>query len=159
MEDDMADDFLHLFAATFKTMRAIMTATLHEHGVYPGQDLVLQVLWRADGLTPGDVAERLGLTVPTVVKMAQRMESNGLVSRIRDDKDGRLVRIYLTSRGRQLEEPVMRNQAWIGTEATAGLTAEDHKALISALTNVLGNLRAARSRLEGDAKSALQERS
>jgi DNA-binding MarR family transcriptional regulator len=41
--------------------------------------------------------------------MAQRMEAKGLVERRRDEPDGRLVRVYLTDRGRKVQGPVAKD--------------------------------------------------
>jgi DNA-binding MarR family transcriptional regulator len=46
------------------------------------------------------------VTGPTAVKMDQRMEAKGQVERRRDDRDGRLVRVYLIKKGRSLQGPV-----------------------------------------------------
>jgi len=92
-------DFVHLFTMTTKAMRIVKTAILQEHGVYLGQDHMLELLWQSDGLTPREIATKLGHAVPTVVKMTQRMESTGLVARRPDARDRRLVRIYLSDRG------------------------------------------------------------
>ena len=40
---------------------------LSEHGVYVGQQFVLEELWREDGTTPGELARRVGVSTPAVV--------------------------------------------------------------------------------------------
>jgi MarR family transcriptional regulator, organic hydroperoxide resistance regulator len=64
-----------------------------------GQNLVLEVLWETDGLTPGELAERLQVSTPTVVKSASRMQASGLLTKRRDPSDGRLVRLSSDQRG------------------------------------------------------------
>jgi len=91
-------DFVYLFTKTTKALKIVKASLLQEHGVYVGQDFVLRALWDAEGLTPKELAAKLGIAVPTVAKMAQRMEHAGLVSRRRDERDGRLVRVFLTDR-------------------------------------------------------------
>jgi DNA-binding MarR family transcriptional regulator len=104
--------------------------------------MMLSALADEDGRTPGELAERLGITGPTVVKAAQRMEAAGLVARRRDDKDGRLVRIYLTERGRSVVQPIEDDIRAIGERATAALTAEQRATLLAALATVSETLRA-----------------
>jgi len=53
---------------------------MRRHGVRVGQNLLLEVLWGTDGLTPGDLADRLHVATPTVVKSANRMEASGLLT-------------------------------------------------------------------------------
>ena len=66
---------------------------MSRHGVRVGQHIVLTVLWEQDGLTPGEIARRLGSATPTVVNTATRMEEAGLVVRRPDPADARLVRL------------------------------------------------------------------
>ena len=88
------------------------------------------------GQTPGELSGRLGITGPTVVKAAQRMEAAGLVARRRDDKDGRLVRIYLTERGRSVVQPIEDDIRAIGERAIAALTPEQRGTLLAALATI-----------------------
>ena len=62
-------------------MRIAADEAMSRHGVRVGQNLVLEVLWQQDGLTPGELAARLQVATPTVVKSANRMTAAGLISR------------------------------------------------------------------------------
>ncbi len=100
------NEFLALFTRASKLMRGAADEAMSQHGVRVGQNLVLEVLWGTDGLTPGELAERLDVSTPTVVKSATRMEATGLVARRLDEADRRLVRIYLTERGRSVKADI-----------------------------------------------------
>ncbi|MGA0570321.1 MarR family winged helix-turn-helix transcriptional regulator [Variovorax sp. VNK109] len=69
---------------------------------YP-QYLALLVLWEQDGVTVSQLGERLSLDSGTLTPLLKRMETQGLVSRIRDVQDERRVLITLTSAGRKLK--------------------------------------------------------
>jgi len=73
-------DFVLSFVKTFKALQETVTRTLAPYGVHPGQNMMLSALADQDGRTPGELSERLGITGPTVVKAAQRMEAAGLVA-------------------------------------------------------------------------------
>src|SRR5438067_591020 len=103
-------------------MRGAADDAMSRHGVRVGQNLVLAALWDEDGLTPGDVAQRLGVRTPTIVKMATRMESAGLVERRRDPKDARLVRISLTAKGRRLRDSIERELRDLEARALADVS-------------------------------------
>jgi MarR family transcriptional regulator, organic hydroperoxide resistance regulator len=134
-------DFLSSFTRAAKLMRSVADAELSRHGVRVGQNLVLAELWRSDGLTPGEVASRMHLTTPTVVKMASRMAAAGLLTRRRDDRDGRLVRLYLTERGHQLNAVIERQQTELAERATAGLSVRERRCLLKGLETIVANLR------------------
>jgi MarR family transcriptional regulator, organic hydroperoxide resistance regulator len=134
------DDFIPLFTRAAKLMRGAADVGMSRHGVRVGQNLVIDVLMVDDGLTPGELAERLHVTTPTIVKMATRMEAAGLVTRRRDERDARLVRLYLTDRARSLHALVEAELKRLQERATAGLTADERRHLESALTKVIRNL-------------------
>jgi MarR family transcriptional regulator, organic hydroperoxide resistance regulator len=133
-------EFIPLFTRASKLMRGAADAGMRRHGVRVGQNLVIDALTADDGLTPGELAQRLQVTTPTIVKMATRMEAAGLLTRRRDEKDARLVRLYLTDHGRSLHGLVDEELRRLDERATAGLTAGERRHLESALTKIVRNL-------------------
>lgn len=69
---------------------------------YP-QYLVMLVLWQRDGLTVSQLGERLALDSGTLTPLLKRLESTGLVQRLRDADDERRVLLQLTPAGRSLK--------------------------------------------------------
>jgi DNA-binding MarR family transcriptional regulator len=133
-------ELLTLFTRAAKLMRGAADVAMSRHGVRVGQNLLLEELWRSDGLTPGEMAQRLRVTTPTVVKMATRMEATGLLSRRRDPRDARLVRLYLTERGRSLQKAIERELEELEARATATLDERQRRHLASVLAKMIGNL-------------------
>lgn len=129
-------EFLDLHSTTAKALRAVADAAMRRHGLHLGQNLVLRVLWERDGSTPGEIAAALNVTTPTVVKMATRMTTAGLLTRQRDDQDNRLVRLWLTDAGRALREPIEAELRAMEDEITADLTVAEREHLVRALTKI-----------------------
>jgi DNA-binding MarR family transcriptional regulator len=133
-------EFLTLFTRASKLMRSAADTAYGRHGVHLGQNLVLAALADEDGLTPGELAQRLQVTTPTIVKMATRMETAGLLSRHRDAADARLVRLYLSDRGRAVHGPIEDERLRLQERAIAGLTDAQRRELETALAHVIRNL-------------------
>lgn len=133
-------EFLSLFTRASKLMRGAADEAMSRHGVRVGQNLVLEALWETDGLTPGELAERLHVSTPTVVKSGTRMEATGLVARRRDEADRRLVRLYLTDRGRSVQAAVEAARDELERRATATLTEAERQHLISALRKIVAEM-------------------
>lgn len=129
-------EFLDLHGRTSKALRALTEAEMRRHGLHFGQDLVLAVLWERDGRTPGEVAAALHVTTPTVVKMATRMTAAGLLTRRRDDRDNRLVRLWLTEAGLALKEPVLAARQSLEDKVTANLTETERRHLLNMLAKI-----------------------
>jgi DNA-binding MarR family transcriptional regulator len=116
------------------------SAAFAGHGVHNGQQHVLRCLWDEDGLSPGEVAGRLGIATSTVTRTAQRLEAAGLLQRRSHPTDGRLVRLVLTATGRDLEAAIRRELRKLTRRALAGFTPEEQSALVDALDRVRQNL-------------------
>lgn len=136
------NEFLTLFTRANKLLRGATDEAMSRHGVRIGQNLVLEALWETDGLTPGEVAARarLPITTPTIVNTATRMEAAGLLTRRRDPSDARLVRLYLTDRARAVQEPIQEERRRLAEHATATLTDEERRHLLSALAKIIEQL-------------------
>jgi DNA-binding MarR family transcriptional regulator len=104
---------------------------------YP-QYVTIICLWEQDNQTVKHLSEQLFLEPSTMTPMLKRLEGMGYVSRERDSKDERSVRVSLTDAGRQLRE-----KAFDFREVTArasGLSPEEFRVLQKAIVNLRTNL-------------------
>lgn len=132
-------EFMDIYTRSSKSFRAATDTALRRHGLRLGQNLLLAVLWENDGQTPGTIATMLNVMTPTIVKMANRMTAAGLLVRRRDDRDSRLVRLYLTDAGRALREPVEKELHELELQIIAGLKPDEVATLIRLLHHVVDN--------------------
>ena len=79
---------------------------------YP-QYLVMLVLWEGDRLTVSELGERLYLDSGTLTPLLKRLETAGLLARLRDAEDERRVRITLTQAGRALRAEAQKIPACV----------------------------------------------
>src|SRR3954447_22410400 len=128
-----AGDFARALARFSRAVKFGAGETMRALGVHAGQNFVLEELWQEDGLTPGKLARRIGIEVPTVTRAAQRMEVAGLVRRVRDPSDARLVRVWLTERGEDLrsELPTLLDQFY--AQVLAPLAPEERAEFVRLL--------------------------
>lgn len=88
-------------------MRRNYGESLRELNLYVGQDNLLYRLWLGDGVTQMQLCEHLKCEPPTVTNMVKSLEQNGFIYRKRDIQDARIMRIFLTDKGKELEAPVV----------------------------------------------------
>lgn len=93
------DYFLSLLARASHAVSAEFHARLRSRGVSVPVWRVLATLSGSPGETVGALAEACLLQQPTMTKVLDRMERDGLVRRRQDEADRRLVRLVLTPRG------------------------------------------------------------
>jgi DNA-binding MarR family transcriptional regulator len=87
---------------------------------YP-QYLVMLVLWEKDGLTVGQLGERLHLDSATLTPLLKRLEAAGHVQRLRDTADERRLRLQLSASGRALQAQAARIPEQLAAGAGCGL--------------------------------------
>lgn len=92
-----------LYSASL-AMGKVYKPLLDELGITYPQYLVMLVLWESDGLMVSEIGERLYLDSGTLTPLLKRLETAGLVQRLRDVVDERRVLIRLTPDGRKLKQ-------------------------------------------------------
>lgn len=68
------------------------------------QGRILYVLWQEDGLPIIELSKRTGLAKTTLTSMLDRMDEKGFLERIVDNKDRRMIRVFLTSKAKVLND-------------------------------------------------------
>lgn len=81
---------------------------LDRFGITYPQYLAIVALSSKDGQKVSELGERLFLESNTLTPLIKRLESAGLVSRVRDAQDERVVRVTLTPAGRSLADEALQ---------------------------------------------------
>jgi DNA-binding MarR family transcriptional regulator len=101
--DEVIWDIGRTYYAYIGLLEKVLTATGLDRHLRPGMGPILFALFEQDGRSIKKIAERVQLAAPTLTGLLDRMEQAGLLERRRDEADGRVVRVRLTSLGRSLE--------------------------------------------------------
>ena len=110
MSQQPKSDMVSLLSQVCRLEHARSHEMLEEIGLYRGQHRILRALWGEDGLTQTELSQLSHVRPATMSTTIQRMEAAGLVKRRHDAEDQRVSRVYLTQKGRVLQEDV--EQAW-----------------------------------------------
>ncbi len=102
---------------------------------------ILRELGRHGGLCQLDLAKSTHLKPPTISVALQKMENDGLVTRIIDDADGRATRVYLTDKGNAINKEIANRIRDIDAAAIEGLSEEECAALAATLEKIRDNLK------------------
>jgi DNA-binding MarR family transcriptional regulator len=105
-------------------------------------DVLVQLEDAPDGLRMNDLAERILYSKSGFTRVIDRMEEEGLVSRVRPASDRRAILIVLTDAGRETMARARRHHRHgIEEHFAAHLTDADVKALTRALERVSAHVR------------------
>ncbi len=102
--------------------------------------LIIICLVHGDGVTQLDLVHRTHLSPPTVSITLKKLEAAGYISRTTDTRDQRAVRVYLTDKGRQLNETSRNNLKAVDAILMKDITDEESRLLLSLLRRMRDNL-------------------
>ena len=77
---------------------------LEELDITYSQYLVMMVLWENEGLTVNQIGEKLFLDSGTLTPLLKRLEAKSYLERKRKKEDERVVEVFLTGAGRDLQK-------------------------------------------------------
>ncbi len=104
-----------------------------EIGLSPTMLSSLAVIGKHGPLTLGTLAEIESVAPPTITKVVQRLESDGLVERVADPTDRRVRYVECTERGGELLRTSReRKNAWLAAKL-AGASSADRETIVKAL--------------------------
>ena len=107
-----------------RSLRDPIAATCAELDLSAPQVHTLLSLGHDGALTMGDLARRVAVTEKTVTGLVDRLERDGLVPRVRDDADRRVVHVRLTVAGealhRRMDAEMLHKLGWLLERLDAG---------------------------------------
>ena len=129
----------HLQSAARRSRTALAEKLLAQ-GLYAGQDKIMLALDQENGLSPSQLAEKLGVRPPTITKTINRLVAQGFLEKRASDIDARRAHVYLTESGaeaiRAIEKSVRRTEK----QALKDLDKKEQKMLMKLLARVEDNL-------------------
>ncbi|WP_137817758.1 MarR family winged helix-turn-helix transcriptional regulator [Pseudomonas sp. 2FG] len=90
--------------STSLMMTKVYKPLLQELNLTYPQYLAMLVLWEGDGITVGELSQRLLTDPGSVTPLLKRLEGEGLLTRTRSSVDERVVELRLTAKGRALQQ-------------------------------------------------------
>lgn len=98
----------------------------------PSQLAALATIERHGPLAPSELAQRERIKRPTVTRILARLESAGLVTRVRDPADGRSAIVSISPEGRALVRRLRQRKTAYLAKRLRELPPEDREAMARA---------------------------
>lgn len=122
----------YLFSVFTTKYRDTLEKMMSEIGLHAGQIFVLNSLWDRDAQSQAELSKNLGLTAPTIYNMVVRMADKGFVEIRKDENDARIMRVFLTEKGLEIQ-PKVEDQWGKLEEITFRNLTEPEKMMFSML--------------------------
>lgn len=125
-------DFSHKFSQA-------MAAAFREHDIdiTAEQFSILVTLWYRDGISQKDISGQLNRDKTTITRVLMNMKKNKLIKQVTDANDNRSNLIYLTAKGRKLQQAGVGVAGAIYQKVLAGLAPAQLKTGIDMLQKMI----------------------
>ncbi|WP_409342127.1 MarR family winged helix-turn-helix transcriptional regulator [Paenibacillus sp. MBLB4367] len=132
----------HLLVQVMKLHRHSIHLLIRDFDVHPGQPPLLRHLSERDGQSQKELAGSMQIAPATMTVMLKRMEKAGLVYRRPDERDQRVIRVYLTKQGCEAHEAVREALRELEAKCFEHFTEEEKSSLRHMMLRAHENLTA-----------------
>ena len=119
------EQLLDEISAFSRKLRAFFDARVGEAGLTLSRARLLFALNRRGPLTQTELAQELEIETPTLVRLLDGMEKQGLIERRADETDRRAKRIHMTPEGVGVYQPVQALAARLRADLMQDIPEED----------------------------------
>jgi DNA-binding MarR family transcriptional regulator len=144
--------FLHLLRAGDEVF-GVTERNFARHDISPGRFGVLMLLWHgargrvpvqeSDGCglpgprTPAELADAAGVTRATMTGLIDTLERDGLVTRVPDPADRRMMSVVLTTKATQFLRDLLPGHFQLVAALTSTLTEPERQTLVRLLNKII----------------------
>ena len=133
-EFDLDNSLGFIINRTAAKLKRELQRSFEPYDVTPEQWVLLNRLWANDGIPQNQIADSTNKDQPNVTRIIDRLEEKGLVERRPDPNDRRAFGIFLTSKGRGLQDQLVSLASDLLGKALRGVS-QDELSLVKILLN------------------------
>lgn len=113
---------------------------ISKYGIGSGQFMFLLELYKKDGKNQEEIAEDLKMDKGTTARALKKLEDQGFLIRLKDEKDKRSNKIYLSDEAKKIREDIFVILDDWNKQITKSLTKEEVNMLEDLLEKVCKNI-------------------
>ncbi len=102
---------------------------------------IMRMLRHGDGVTGQDIVKETNMKASTISVALKNLEKEGLISRENDKNDMRIVRVFLTDKGREFDEKIRELLHSLDMVLMEGISPEEGEILTDLLFRVRENIK------------------
>jgi DNA-binding MarR family transcriptional regulator len=126
--------------AFYEALKACCVEHEKKYVVTPPQWGVLILLIEEDGQTIGTLSQKRAIDAPTMTGIVRRLEQNGLVERRHDREDRRVVKVHLTTEGRDIMQYLPDAAMTFNEIMVQGFSEAEQRDMLAKLQKIIANL-------------------
>ncbi|MDH5603819.1 MAG: MarR family transcriptional regulator [Cyclobacteriaceae bacterium] len=140
--ESLQDNIIYQIGEVDKIIRDNVLTIFKENGhdISPEQFTILVVLWYLDGLTQNTIAATVNRDKTTISRVLDRMVKNGLILRGKGKEDKRERKIFITKKGKKVQEKLIEKTNVVYHRALMNITDEEINIANRVLNTIFKNL-------------------
>lgn len=136
----MREQLPFALARVFRRWRKLLDERLKDLGVTQARWTTMVYLHKSgEGLTQRDLASRMAIENPTLVRLLDNLEAQNLVVRQPCDEDRRARRLFLTPQGTEFMDVLYDRSGELRDQLMEGVSEKDLKATLRVMDQILNN--------------------
>ncbi len=124
-EKQPSDCYVYLLSKAYQKGQSLVQKRLKKFGLTNLQYLVLEVLWRMEGITASETGKILSIDKATLSGVIERMVDSQWVIKKQDDADKRVFQLYPSEKANQLKEVLIDERKTANNQFLADFTIEE----------------------------------
>lgn len=145
---DVAQSVGHQIVKLMQQMRREVETRMAQHGMTDAQWKPLWMIASGRATTAIELARETGIDAGAITRMLDRLESKGLIERVRSESDRRVVHLKATAAGEQAAAHIPHVLASVNNDFLAGFSERDWKQLRKLIERMSANGQALQAQQE-----------
>lgn len=109
---------------------------LEQHALHHSQYYLLSLISQQQGTMQQDLAEKMDIRSSSMTELLGKLEQAGSIMRKKDDKDQRIMRVFITEKGKQIVEQAKDTASDITTSLFDCLSEEEQNQFLVLIQKV-----------------------
>lgn len=136
---NLDDCLAFITARSAKIFVAALDRRFRSYSITRMQWIAMFYIYTNKCITQRELADKMAVREPTVVRLTRELEVEGLVFRLGSDADKRIRRLFLTEKGELVYQDVLPVVEKFKNDTIAGISSEDLQTLNDALDKMVQN--------------------
>jgi len=132
-----SDCYIYLLSRAYQKGQGLVQKRLKKFGLTNIQYLVLEVLWKMEGITASETGKILSIDKATLSGVIERMVDSQWIIKRQDENDKRVFQLYPSEKAKQLKEVLIDERKKANDQFLADFTLEERVLLRRLLLSLL----------------------
>ena len=141
MENPLDNSLGFQLVIAARSMKHALEIKLAEYGITSSQYAVLELLWKSNGISLSDLGKALYFDNPTITGIINRMARAKLVRRTRNRNDRRVIKIYLTPKGKELQYKLPKLADAVNKQAVENFQKDEKDNILDLAKRIHNNIK------------------